>query len=92
MEGDSVMTGNRPDLPVNSPSVTAFDHRHLKTYLRILDGSEDGADWREIATVVLQLDVVSKPVRARQIYDTYLERARWMSEHGYLSLMKSVNP
>lgn len=82
---------SKVDVPVNSPSVTAFDHRHLKTYLRILDGTVSGADWREIAVVVLQLDVASKPVRARQVYDAYLERARWMSEHGYLGLGNSVN-
>ncbi len=82
---------SKVDVPVNSPSVTAFDHRHLKQYLRILDGSDDGADWREIATVVLELDVASKPIRARQVYDAYLERARWMSTHGYLGLMKSAN-
>lgn len=82
---------SKVDVPANSPSVTAFDHRHLKTYLRILDGSGAGADWREIATVVLELDVASKPIRARRVYDAYLERARWMSAHGYLGLRNSVN-
>ena len=78
------------DLPIESPRVTPFDHRHVKEYIRILDATAENADWREVAAIVLELDVVREPVRSRQVYEAYLGRARWMTEHGYRDLLKSA--
>ena len=38
------------------------------TYLRLLDADADGADWREVAEIVLRLDVEKDPERSRQVW------------------------
>jgi len=40
---------------------------HLVTYLRLLDADADGADWREVATIVLNLDVEKDQGRAQRV-------------------------
>jgi hypothetical protein len=74
-------------LPEVSSAITDFDRRSLKTYLRLLDAVDDNADWREVATKVLDLAVECDPQRVRRIYDAYLDRARWMAENGYRDLL-----
>lgn len=39
------------DHPPDLPHVTPYDERHLKTYLRLLDADEEGADWREVVQI-----------------------------------------
>ena len=34
------------DYPPDQPHLTPYDERHLKTYLRLLDADEEGADTR----------------------------------------------
>lgn len=67
--------------------ITAYDKRHFVTYLRILDADEEGADWREVASIVFGLDADAELDRARQVHDSHLARARWMTEHGYRHLL-----
>ena len=67
--------------------ITAYDERHFITYLRILDAAEDGADWREVVNIVFGLDATAEPDRARLVHDSHLERARWMTSHGYRHLL-----
>lgn len=67
--------------------ITAYDERHFVTYLRILDAAAEGADWSEVAAVVFGLDVASEPDRARQVHDSHLARARWLTEQGYKHLL-----
>jgi hypothetical protein len=38
------------------PALTGYDQEHLVTYLRLLDADTEGADWREVARVVLHID------------------------------------
>jgi hypothetical protein len=57
-------------------------------YLRLLDANEDGADWREVAAIVLELDVTQDPERARRTWETHLVRAIWMTETGYRHLLQ----
>ena len=68
------------------PVLTPYDHEHLVTYLRLLDA--DGADWREVARIVLHLDPEREPDRARQAFESHLRRAKWMTEHGYQQLLR----
>ncbi len=75
--------------PPVSPTVTAYDHAHHATYLRLLDASNEGADWQEVARVVLDLDPKSDPETAKAIWERHLDRARWMSEQGYRQLIDS---
>lgn len=68
-------------------SLTAYDQEHLITYLRLLDADSDGADWQEVAEVVLRIDPAQEPERARSVLDSHLERARWMTRSGYRHLL-----
>jgi hypothetical protein len=67
--------------------LTAYDERHLVTYLRILDAAEENADWREVVGVVFGLDAAIEADRARLVHDSHLARARWMTEQGYKHLL-----
>ena len=76
------------DHPPDSPHVTPYDERHLKTYLRLLDAAEEGADWREVVQIIFGLDPQNEPERARSVHDSHLARARWMSRTGYRDLVR----
>jgi hypothetical protein len=73
-------------------TLTAYDERHLVTYLRLLDAEEDGAEWQEVANVVLHIDPVHEPDRARRAWETHLARAHWMAENGYRHLLRGGAP
>jgi hypothetical protein len=48
-----------PDVADTAPSdsvLTVYDEEHVITYLRLLDADAQGADWREVARIVLHLD------------------------------------
>jgi len=80
-----------PDVADTAPSgpvLTAYDEEHLVTYLRLLDADAEGADWREVARIVLHLDPDRESDRARRAFDSHLARARWMTEHGYRQLLR----
>jgi hypothetical protein len=81
-----------PDVADSAPSdsvLTAYDERHLVTYWRLLDADAEGADWREVARIVLDLDPEHEPDRARRVFESHLSRAKWMTEHGYRHLLRS---
>ena len=69
-------------------ALTGYDEQHLVTYLRLLDAETDGADWHEVAKLVLHIDPASEPARARRAWESHLARARWMTEHGYRHLLE----
>jgi len=80
-----------PDVADTAPSVsalTAYDEQHLVTYLRLLDADAQGADWREVARIVLHLDPEHESGRARRAFESHLSRAKWMIEHGYRHLLR----
>ncbi|WFU32414.1 DUF2285 domain-containing protein [Bradyrhizobium brasilense] len=68
--------------------LTPYDKEHAITYLRMLDADAEGADWREVTAIVLDIDHEREPIRARQAYESHLARARWMSNCGYKLLLK----
>jgi hypothetical protein len=72
--------------------LTAYDHEHLVTYLRLLDADAAGADWAEVARIVLHIDPSREPDRARRAFDSHLARAKWMTEHGYRNLLRGSTP
>jgi Uncharacterized conserved protein (DUF2285) len=57
-----------------------------KTYLRLLDADAEGADWREVARLVLHRDPESDGTR--RAFESHLARARWMTDHGYRQLLR----
>lgn len=74
------------EAPPTADTVTAYDEEHLVTYIRLLDAAEEGADWREVVSVVFGLDAALQAAHSRRVYDSHLARARWMTEHGYRQL------
>lgn len=76
------------DSPPLTSRVNAYDELHLATYLRLLDASEDGVDWRDVVRIVFGVDVTIDPERARHVHDSHLARARWMTEIGYRHLLE----
>ena len=72
--------------------LTGYDEQHLVTYLRLLDASAEGADWREVARIVLHIDPDREPERARRAWETHLARAEWMTNSGYRHLLRGGAP
>jgi Uncharacterized conserved protein (DUF2285) len=80
-----------PDVADTAPAgvvLTAYDEAHLVTYLRLLDADAEGADWREVARIVLHLDSEHEADRARRAFESHLARARWMAQVGYRQLLR----
>jgi hypothetical protein len=80
-----------PDVADTAPSdsvLTVYDEEHVITYLRLLDADAAGADWREVARVVLRLDPEHESDRARRAFESHLSRAKWMTEHGFRHLLR----
>jgi hypothetical protein len=75
------------DTAPSDPVLTVYDEGHLITYLRLLDADADGADWREVARIVL-LDPEHESDRARRAFDSHLSRAKWMTGHCYRHLLR----
>ncbi|MGX7745197.1 DNA -binding domain-containing protein [Rhodopseudomonas parapalustris] len=73
------------------PELTAYDQEHLVTYLRLLDANAEGADWEEVARIVLHIDPSREPERARCAFDSHLARAKWMTASGYRNLLRPGN-
>jgi hypothetical protein len=88
---------DRPSHPTEPPVVdtapsdsqlTDYD-RAQRTYLRLLDAAAEGAAWEEVARMVLGIDPLAEPDRARRVHDTHLARALWLCQHGYREFLKS---
>jgi Uncharacterized conserved protein (DUF2285) len=77
------------DAPPEASQPTDYDWAHRIAYLRLLDAAADGADWREVATLVLGLDAAMDPDRAKAIWSAHLARAIWMRDHGYRDYLAS---
>ena len=73
--------------PPVSEELTDYDYRLMIIYLRLLDAYMDGADWREVARIVLHLDPDDDPKGVRAIHTAHLKRARWMRDHGHEKLL-----
>jgi hypothetical protein len=72
------------DVAPTEPALTAYDEQHVVTYIRLLQADGEGADWREVARIVLHIDPEREPDRARNAYQSHLARAKWMTEQGRL--------
>ncbi|MBT1517227.1 DUF2285 domain-containing protein [Bradyrhizobium sp. SRL28] len=76
------------DIAPSDPVLASYDEQHLVTYLRLHDADAKGADWREIARVVLHIDPENESHRARKAFESHLSRAKWITEHGYRHLLR----
>ena len=85
------MTSPHPpfdDIAPVSDELTEYDRAHIKLYMRLLDAADDGAEWAEVVNVLFGIDPVREPERARQVHDSHLARARWMTQSGYRQLLQ----
>jgi hypothetical protein len=73
-------------------NLTDYDFTMLECYLRLLDAESEGADWREVAQIVLKIDPHKHFSRAKKVYDSHIARARWMTECGFRQLLRDVGP
>ena len=80
------------DLAPNSAQLTGYDEQHVVTYLRLLDADADGADWREVAKIVLHKNPDCDPHGAKKAWESHLARAKWMTECGYRHLLRGGPP
>ena len=78
------------DLAPMEPSVTLYDEAHFVTYLRLLDAKAEGADWKEVAWIVLHRDPASDEIRTRRCWQSHLERAQWLSREGYRKILEQA--
>lgn len=75
------------DIAPVSDALTKYDRAHIKLYMRLLDAADDGAEWTEAVNVLFGIDPDQEPERARQVHDSHLARARWMTQSGYRQLL-----
>jgi hypothetical protein len=80
------------DAAPDCSALTSYDEQHLVTYLRLLDADSEGADWQEVARIVLHIDPVREPDRAHKAWESHLARARWMTVSGYRHLLRGGAP
>ena len=76
------------DIAPVSDELTKYDRAHIKLYMRLLDAADDGAEWTEAVNILFGIDPALEPVRARQVHDSHLARARWMTQSGYRQLLR----
>lgn len=78
------------DLAPTGNDITPYDERHYVTYLRLLDARAEGADWKEVARIVLHRDPVGEETRTRLCWESHLARAQWLSREGYRRILEQA--
>ncbi len=68
-------------------ALTDYDRANVKLYMRLLDAETSGATMAEMAQVLFGIHAEAEPDRARDVVETHLARARWMTEIGYRLLL-----
>lgn len=85
VEVESVVADHAPSVD----QLTPYDEARLCLYLRLLDAEAEGADWRDVARIVLKRDPAGEPERSRLCWSTHLCRARWIASMRYTELFGS---
>jgi hypothetical protein len=76
------------DVAPDGPALTSYDEEHAITYIRMLAADAEGADWRDVARIVLHIDPDDDSTRARWAYESHLARSKWVVKHGYRLLLR----
>lgn len=76
------------DVAPSELQLTDYDRAHSSLYLRLLDAAAEGAGWEEATRIVLEIDPVREPERAKRAYCTHFARARWLSAQGYKEFLR----
>jgi hypothetical protein len=82
-----------PDVDDEAPTddaITVYDEQHHVTYWRLLDAKAEGADWKEVARIVLHRDPACDEVRTRHCWESHLARAQWLSREGYRRILEQA--
>ena len=82
-----------PDVDDEAPTgndITLYDEQHHVTYWRLLDAKAEGADWMEVAQIVLHRDPVAEELRTYRCWQSHLERAQWLSREGYRKILEQA--
>ncbi|GBH32740.1 DUF2285 domain-containing protein [Sphingobium xenophagum] len=75
------------DVPPGGDLLTAYDLAHLAAYIHLLDAEKAPENpWQQAVASLFGIDAARDPGRARQVYESHLARARWMTEVGYRQL------
>jgi hypothetical protein len=85
----------QPDVVDTAPTdeaLTPYDIEHAVTYARLLDADAEGADWREVAKIVLRIDPETELARAKRAHESHLAGAQWMTHTGYRHLLRGDIP
>lgn len=69
-------------------ALTAYDEATLRSYLRLLDADAEGADWREVARIVLHRDPDADEDGSRRCWETHLARARWIAASCHQAMLR----
>ncbi len=78
------------DQAPTGPDITVYDEEHFVTYLRLLDAQAGGADWTEVARIVLHRDPAAEAALTRTCWESHLDRARWMTKRGYRRVLEQA--
>jgi hypothetical protein len=78
------------DAPVED-WLTPYDEARLCLYLRLLDAAAEGADWRDVARIVLNRDPAAEPDRTHHCWAAHLKRAQWIAATRYAELAARAN-
>ncbi|MFC5584863.1 DNA -binding domain-containing protein [Nitratireductor kimnyeongensis] len=82
-----------PDVDDEAPTgdgITPYDERHYVTYLRLLDAKAEGADWAEVARIVLHRDPITEKELTYRCWQSHLARAQWLSREGYRRILEQA--
>lgn len=82
-----------PDVDDEAPTgdnLTLYDEQHFVTYLRLLDAKAEGADWKEVARIVLHRDSVADESLTYHCWQSHLNRAQWLSREGYRRILEQA--
>ena len=68
------------DEPPGTDKLTGYDEEHLITDRGLLDAEREGAEWDEAALLVLSIDPIREPARARRVWESlWHARNAWSS-------------
>ena len=77
------------DCAPSEAALTDYDRSHFTIYMRLLDAAKECAPWEEVSRIVLGVDPLVEPARAKRAYDTHFARAQWLIGAGYKEFLKS---
>lgn len=58
---------NVADVAPDVAAFTEYDEQHRVLYIRMLDADAEGAHWREVSVILLNIDPDREPDRAKSL-------------------------